>query len=113
MITMITLERKEIIKKWLEWWPKNRGVHLKDNTYILARKAFEFGIELASGQSDICSEAKPPPGPKPEIFYQEQRLRDLAKAINDYVSQGFFGGEYAVPIELWCAELTRRLKEFR
>ena len=56
---------------------------------------------------------KPPIGIPPEIFYKEQRLRDLAAAINRYVSEGFFGGEYSVTIGLWCDELSRRLIEFR
>ena len=56
---------------------------------------------------------KPPIGLKPEIFYKEQRLRDLSAAINRYVESGFFGGDHAVQIGLWCDELSRRLKEFR
>lgn len=56
---------------------------------------------------------KPPLGIQPEIFYKEQRLRDLAAAIHRYIAQGFFGGEYSVQVDLWCNELSRRLKEFR
>jgi len=56
---------------------------------------------------------KPPLGVKPEIFYKEQRLRDLARAINEYITGGFFGGDYAIQIDLWCRELSKRLEEFK
>lgn len=69
------------------------------------------------GGKKVCMECKetqkPPIGIKPEIFYKEQRLRDLAFAINNYIHQGFFSGNYAVTIEIWCDELSRRLREFR
>lgn len=55
---------------------------------------------------------RPPRGLDPENFYKEQRLRDLAAVIDRYVSQGFFGGEYATQVGMWCDELSRRLKEF-
>ena len=56
---------------------------------------------------------RPPHGIKPEIFHKEQRLRDLADAINRYIQNGFFGGEYATTVGIWCTELSRRLKEFK
>ena len=55
----------------------------------------------------------PPLGVMPEIFYKEQRLRDLADAISRYVAGGFFGGEYSTTIQIWCDELSRRLEEFK
>ena len=70
----------------------------------LTTKGFEDGMKMSE---------KPPIGCKPEILYEEQRLRDLAEAINDYVSHGFFGGKYAVTVGLWCNELSKRLKDFR
>lgn len=71
--------------------------------------------ELEGGWVELhtCKEQKPPIGAKPEIFHKEQRLRDLARAINDYIQDGFFGGEYATTVGIWCDELSRRLEEFK
>lgn len=55
---------------------------------------------------------RPPIGIKPEVFHEEQRLRDLASAINRYIQGGFLGGKYIVTLNMWCEELSRRLKEF-
>jgi len=60
----------------------------------------------------INESQRPPLGIEPEIFYKEQRLRDLAAVIDRYVGQGFFGRGYSTQVGLWCDELSRRLKEF-
>lgn len=75
-------------------------------------------LELENGwvAVHVCNsyeEQRPPIGVKPEIFHKEQRLRDLARAINDYIQDGFFGGDYATTVGIWCDELSRRLKEFK
>jgi len=56
---------------------------------------------------------EPPIGCVPEVFYQEQRLRDLAEAIHQSVHGGFFGGKDAIRVQVWCDELQRRVGEFR
>ena len=38
----------------------------------------------------------PPIGIVPEIFHQEERLRNLAGAIDRYISDGFFGGNVLI-----------------
>lgn len=55
---------------------------------------------------------KPPLGIKPEFVHREQRLRNLAAAINRHVQFGFIGGGYAVTIRTWCRELSDRLDEY-
>lgn len=73
-------------------------------------------IEDADGERHLSESSIPPRPPRgcmPETLYEEQRLRHLARAINDYVQGGFFGGEYAVTVGTWCDELSRRLKAFR
>lgn len=56
---------------------------------------------------------KPPLGVESEIFYKEQRVRDLASGIDRYIQNGFFGGGHATRIIIWCGELSRRLQEFK
>ncbi|RLC23193.1 MAG: hypothetical protein DRH56_07865 [Deltaproteobacteria bacterium] len=53
---------------------------------------------------------KPPLGVMPETLYRENRIRDLAMGIHRYVLNGFFGGEHAVTVGIWCDELSRRLR---
>lgn len=55
---------------------------------------------------------KPPTGAVSEVFYKEQRLRELAAAIHRYVRKGFFGGRHSNTVQIWCDELKRRLREF-
>jgi len=69
--------------------------------------------QLKVSTSNVGSATKPPIGVMPEIFFKEQRLRDLAAGIYRYVSLGYFGGEYSTKIGIWCNELSRRLNEFR
>jgi len=55
---------------------------------------------------------KPPLGLKPEFVHEEQRLQNLAAAINRYVQFGFIGGGDAVTIKAWCKELSDRLDRY-
>ena len=55
---------------------------------------------------------KPPLGLKPEFVHEEQRLQNLAAAINRHVQGGFIGGGYAITIKAWCKELSDRLNEY-
>lgn len=78
---------------------------------------FLFGKEIMEEENTVEEKTtpsnfhRPPLGCIPEILYKEQRLKDLARAINGYISGGFIGSDYAVTIGIWCDELSRRLKE--
>ena len=72
----------------------------------------DTGEQLKSSAPNSGSATKPPLGVPPEIFYEEQRLRDLAAGIFRYVSGGYFGGGYGISVGMWCDELSRRLRNF-
>ena len=57
--------------------------------------------------------AKPPLGVMPEKLFEETRVHDLAKAINDYVEHESLNNENMNSIILWCEELLRRLDNCR
>jgi hypothetical protein len=49
---------------------------------------------------------KPPLGVMPKRYWYEQRIRELARAINDYVVAGEFEKPY-----WWSIELTSTLRQ--
>ena len=54
---------------------------------------------------------KPPIGVMPENIHRSQRMEDLSRAIDRYVSGGFYGKDYNAWIIKWCDELCRLLEE--
>jgi len=54
---------------------------------------------------------KPPLGIMPERLYDEQRIFELAGAINAYVKDHRFYGKNAAVIQAWCDELIRRFNK--
>ena len=69
-------------------------------------------VELERARENIPSvqTCKPPLGVCPEWVINEDRIKELAAAINRYVTGGFYGAGYGENIIGWCDELTRRLK---
>ena len=49
---------------------------------------------------------KPPIGPMPERLWKEERLKRLAKSVEEYVSTGHFRRSCTY-IEKWCNEIVK------
>ena len=45
---------------------------------------------------------KPPLGAVPQVLWMEQRMQDLARAINDYISEGYYNEPN---IQIWMDDL--------
>jgi hypothetical protein len=48
---------------------------------------------------------KPPLGVQPVRLWKESRMQELSRAIYDYISGGFIGGDYSRCIVKWTQEL--------
>ena len=111
--------KERITDKWDDFRHKiatylvEHGCVLSYKAKLSENPALKTESLLQEMAKEIDKSQKPPLGIKPEIYYKEQRLRDLAAAIDRYIQEGFFGGEWSVQVQLWCDELSRRLKEFK
>lgn len=55
---------------------------------------------------------KPPLGARPKYIVEMERMKELARAINDYVKAELVDNTAGIALCEWCAELRKRVEDY-